>query len=69
MKNLINEAVKRNEKESFPVWGTCLGFEALITAFFTKEIKLREIANQFKNSNLILRNFKNSDNFLKILNS
>lgn len=52
-RKVIEYAIELNKKEqNYPVWGTCLGYEALIYAFSDYKISTSEVDTLNKNKKL-----------------
>jgi hypothetical protein len=63
IKKIINLAYQQNKNgRIFPIWGTCLGFEAMILSFSDYKLKTVHINTENTNKKIIWdnTNFKNS---------
>jgi len=68
VKQIIDIGIKINEKDAFPIWGTCLGFESLL--FALSNYKLKTFRVKTKNQSIPISwdpvNYPDSD-FKKVL--
>ena len=65
--SLIKIIKEINKKRSFPIWGTCLGFEALLLLELERDFEFDRVDNLNFNSNLNL--VENSEFFNNIFNN